>query len=554
MRARQLVGRTRRLIPPAALAAGLGRSSPPEARPMATGLGADPAPQSGPTPPPHETGAFTAVGHSRRVDAAGVWTDRSEGLLFLFHLHGFEALAAYAAGPRTSGGDAFWAGVIDDWLDSEAHPRLPSWHPFPTSNRIVAWTAALAAIGSWPASLRERMTRELWRQARYLRRAVEHDIGGNHVLVNAKALAFAGATFPASSLWKDAMSLLERELPDQVLADGGHEERSTAYHRMVRHSLGEVAQLAGATAPGTDPALGDALTRMATWEASMRGPDGRLALLNDAWEGPPEPTVSSEEAEALRESGYVVFRHRRDQAIFDAGPLAPPHLPPHAHADALSFVLWADGRPLIVDPGSYAYTGEERNRFRATVAHNTVEVDGMDQCELWGDFRAAFMPTVRLGSLRREADTVVATAAHDGYARLRPDPVEHHRAFIWCPGEGLVIVDKLHARRAHRIRSCLHLAPGVSPRSMGGITARSLGIAGAVEETPYGYAPFVGVLQPGIRLGYDGTMSPGTPFGWSLLRPGTEVARLETDAVILARDGRPDVRVTLDWCQLSIGR
>ena len=46
------------------------------------------------------------------------------------------------------------------------------------------------------------------------------------------------------------MDLLRKELRRQVLPDGGHEERSTAYHRMVRHDLSEIAELADRRAAG----------------------------------------------------------------------------------------------------------------------------------------------------------------------------------------------------------------------------------------------------------------------------------------------------------------
>lgn len=45
----------------------------------------------------------------------------------------------------------------------------------------------------------------------------------------------------------------------------------------------------------------------------------------------------------------------------------------HAHNDQLSLEVCSDGVAFIVDPGTYLYTPlpEERNRFRATAAHNT---------------------------------------------------------------------------------------------------------------------------------------------------------------------------------------
>jgi hypothetical protein len=250
----------------------------------------------------------------------------------------------------------------------------------------------------------------------------------------------------------------------------------------------------------------------------------------------------------LAQSGYLVFRHERDQAIFDVGPISPPHLPPHAHADVLSFVFWADGWPLVVDPGSYAYTGPWRNHFRGTAAHNTVEVDGADQCELWTDFRVAFPPRVRVGPTRADRDVAVATACHDGYRRL-PDSVEHHRAFIWLPRRGVVVVDRLRARRGHAVRTRLHLAPGVrfdGTSGVAGFDVVALG-GGEVRQDEGAYSPFLGRRVPIDVLEDVRTVQPDTPFGWSLLRDGARVTRLELDRVDVSRDGEPVLTVQLNW-------
>ncbi len=66
MRPRQLAWRARRLVPPAVLGAGLSESQR-ELRRLAAGIGVDPAPQSGPKPPPHRTGTFAAVGRERHL-------------------------------------------------------------------------------------------------------------------------------------------------------------------------------------------------------------------------------------------------------------------------------------------------------------------------------------------------------------------------------------------------------------------------------------------------------------------------------------------------------
>jgi uncharacterized heparinase superfamily protein len=533
-RARQLLARPRRAVPPRLLAAGLRDARNVVVRPLAAGLGVDPAPQSGPTPPPHETGAFDAYGVVRSFGGEHFWRDDADGLLYLFHLHGFERLAEYAAGARSAEGNAFWERVVGDWLERESGPRRPAWHPYPTSVRIVSWAAALSAIDDWPDALRARMAESLVRQARYLRRTIEHDIGGNHVLKNGVALVHAGALTSRTELLDAGLDLLAREVPEQILHDGGHIEGSPSYQREVATDLAGVATLLTRAGREVPAWLSDAVTHAAAWQAAVAGPDGRMPLLSDSWEGPPLDRRAEEDVTVLADSGLHVLRHGADQAVLDLGPLAPPHLPPHVHADALSFVLWLDGAPVVVDPGSYAYTGEARDVFRATAGHNTVEVDGVDQCELWGDFRAAFLPAVTADAPETAGDVVVVRGRHDGYRRL-PDPVVHERAFVWWSAFGLAIVDRLHAQTPHAVASRLHLAPGVVPDAalrIGRHQAVALGRDSSPEVTSGWYAPFLGRRESITVLVDRRRVAPGETFGWALGPAGGQ-AQLTSEGLAL---------------------
>ncbi len=295
------------------------------------------------------------------------------------------------------------------------------------------------------------MKRSLARQARVLSRSVEHDIGGNHVLRNGAALVFAGVCLADQRLEERALRLLQRELRRQVLGDGGHEERSPAYHRAVLADLEDVRRLLAQR--GTRAATAGSTTRSPrcnAWLAALAGPGGDLPLLNDAWEGPPVVASGREPVSDLVESGYVVVRGGGSQAVLDVGPLSPPYLPPHAHADVLSFVLWAEGRPLVVDPGVVSYTGPARDEFRATRAHNTVEVDGVDQCVFWGDFRAAHLPRVRRLRLERNHGARSCSRRSTTATGVSPIPSCTARTFVWIADGGSVVVDRLIARAARR--------------------------------------------------------------------------------------------------------
>jgi len=549
MRLRQAVGRARRLVPPRLLMVGAVPARVGEFRALARGLTAEAASQSAPNRAAHDAQAFAAVGATRAFSPSrAFWLDDTDGLLFLFHLHSFVEL------PRVLDGDAsscvlpFWSRVLTSWLDLFEQPELPAWHPYPTSVRVISWSVALSA-DAWDRDpiLRRRMVESLWRQAHYLRRSVEHDIGGNHVLKNATALAFAGACFPDSHLLDQALRLLERELPRQFLADGGHEERSTSYHRETLHDLRQVAELLRRSERNVPATLGEAIDRAESWAQAITGPDLKLPLLNDAWEGPPLTRRAIEDVTVLPASGHVVMRHGSDQVVFDCGPLSPRHLPPHAHADALSIVAWFEGEQLVVDRGAFAYSGPQRNHFRATAAHNTVEIERQSQCVFWGDFRASRLPTVELSTVQRVEGAVLVSASHDGYRHLTGEPI-HQRVLVWLPGEGLVIVDRIESQAAHTVRSFLHLAPSADlvDLSVGVISLAALGPL-PTKRVAERHAPWLGTEVAAETLVQEGTVFPLAPFGWSLLRNGTAVCALDARCVRVKRSDGTVLELALPW-------
>ena len=55
------------------------------------------------------------------------------------------------------------------------------------------------------------------------------------------------------------------------------------------------------------------------------------------------------------ETGYAVSGRQVALARVRPWPASPPNLPAHAHGDALSFQLWVDGKPVVVDPGMPTY-------------------------------------------------------------------------------------------------------------------------------------------------------------------------------------------------------
>lgn len=417
---------------------------------------------------------FLFLGVERRLVAPADWNRADWPKLWLYNAHYFDDLVAAAAADR-----ADWhRALILRWMRENPSGQGNGWEPYPVSLRVVNWLKWLLA-GNAPVP---GMLDSLAAQVRWLRKRLEHHLLGNHLWANAKALVFAGACFEgeeATTWLRHGLRLVDRELREQVLPDGGHFERSPMYHAILTEDLLDLLQLARNGAPipfRSVEAWRGAATRMLAWAGAMAHPDGELSFFNDAAFGiAPDPAALRSYAEAigvplpdapsrgrrvLAESGYVRLEAGPAVLIADVAPIGPDYLPGHAHADTLSFELSVHGRRVLVNGGTSTYeNGPERWRQRGTAAHNTVIVDGEDSSEVWAAFRVARRARVHGVALRDEAGAHVLSAWHDGYRRL-PGKVGHHRTWRLRPG-GLEVEDRLDGRYGEAVANFL-FAPGTS--------------------------------------------------------------------------------------------
>jgi len=400
----------------------------------------------------------------------GDWDDPARSALWRYHAHYFDDLRATGSSAR-----AVWnRDLIRRWMTEVEPGHGCGWDAYPTSLRIVNWVrAALGVLGATEA-----MVHSLAQQARWLRSSLEHHLLGNHLLANAKALVFAGVFFegPEADAWRaEGLRLLARELEEQVLADGGHFERSPMYHSVILEDLLDLIALSQC-APGLLPEARSWITladRMRRWLRVMVHPDGQIALFNDAaFDQAPSPAALEDYAQRLglrcvdepsdtvvhlEASGFLRATSGERVLFCDVGEIGPDYLPGHAHADTLSFELSCGADRWFVDSGTSHYEpGAERLRQRTTAAHNTVEVDGESSSEVWSSFRVARRARPLGLSIERKSDEVHITCSHDGYRRL-PGRVVHSRRWTLAPRR-LCIEDTLHGR-FHTAVSRVHLHP-----------------------------------------------------------------------------------------------
>ncbi len=143
--------------------------------------------------------------------------------------------------------------------------------------------------------------------------------------------------------------------------------------------------------------------------------------------------------------------------LADAGPHGYLSISAHGHSDALSFTLSASGIPFIVDPGTYAYLGNNKWReyFKSTRAHNTLIVDNQEQSESQGPF----LWKTKANGFVKEWETykngAKLVAFHDGYKKIG---VIHQRTFE-LKNEKLIISDEIQGNGNHKVEIIFHLHP-----------------------------------------------------------------------------------------------
>ena len=396
-------------------------------------------------------GLFDLLGVQGDLALIG-WDGPERDKLWRYNQHYFDDLNAAGAVAR----HGWHLDLLADWVACNRPGAGNGWEPYPCSLRIVNWIKWLWAGNALPPAA----LHSLAVQARWLGGRLERHLLGNHLFCNAKALLFAGLAHrgPEAQAWlARALAIIDEQLPEQILADGGNFERSPMYHAIF---LDDVLDLINAAQRGAGRIDADHLSRwrataarMLAWLDGMTHPDGGIALFNDAalnvaptleqlrqyaarvGVAMPQPrAVSGPVCTRWPDSGYVRLDAGPASAFLDVAPVGPDYLPGHAHADTLSFELSLFGSRVIVNGGTSCYgLSAQRTRERGTAAHSTVLVENADSSEVWGGFRVARRARPFDYAQQREGDAVSVACSHDGYTRLPGKPV-HRRTWTMADG------------------------------------------------------------------------------------------------------------------------
>jgi len=299
----------------------------------------------------------------------------------------------------------------------------------------------------------------------------------NHQSHGALAMLYLGTLFPmldgAEELRDKAIMILNHHLEKAFYSDGGNNEQMFGYYPFEAHIFRDAYLLCinNALRPPENTLL--MLQKMAHYISSVGRPDGTMPQVNDSYEMPVQPSLSIinevlENKALTNIKTSVLFPDSQVAVLKDGTPSkwfilcnAARVIGAHAHAGRLSFELWYDGVPVLIDSGCCNYDDPALvNWYRTSRAHNTVIIDGISDAatsseHLWAPRRETlnkitkWMPGIRVSYL-----TMVSPAEE-----ITNSSVCWKRTITLIKNHFAIISDTFIASGHHKYEILLHFPP-----------------------------------------------------------------------------------------------
>jgi hypothetical protein len=412
-----------------------------------------------------------------------------------------------------SGDDRYAAAIAEhvlDWIKRNPAPLMSSGNGTIMTN--CTWqtlTTGIRMEGIWPDTLYRcmgspaftddvivAMVKSCADQADHL---VRNPTGGNWLTEESMGVYTVGMLFPEYRKAKEwrriAIERLNRQLDEDVYPDGMEVELAAGYSNWVISSMAGLLERADSVGL-RDEIPGDYLSRLekaSDYHLYAMMPDGRIPGLNDSGNAnvrgylqkahgffPQRPdflfgaTLGAQGTKPTKTSvpfpytGHYAMRSGWDAdavyALLDSGPFGYGH----QHEDKLTFVLYAHGRQLILDPGNFSYDRSPARRYvLGTHGHNTIMVDGEGQHRR-GNRSTYVWPKPWDTPTPRDDDTVwqstptadfVRGSYTDGYGDRAALKVKHTRRMAFIKPDYYVILDTLAPEdtASHTYASLFHI-------------------------------------------------------------------------------------------------
>jgi len=298
-------------------------------------------------------------------------------------------------------------------------------------------------------------------------------------------LIHVGCMFPelfrASTFVDTGLDRACAELDRQLYPDGMQKELAPDYAILVFNNLFSGLELVrrrrvhGGVVP---PEARARLQKMAASLAGMADPEGRIPPIHDS---PPQRIDNLARAACAMLggatpdlwqqdrflhfpwAGWTVSNRAAGYWLLDAGPWGGKH----QHADAMQWLLYANNRWLLIDPGKPVYDFSKlRRHVESSAGHNVVLMDR--KCHLPDPFDPILEESpypawtaeegpVRVAVVRRFARITGGNHETDPRKWRRPKPSDegfwHERMILEIQNLGWLVVDRMQAEQSESSHS-----------------------------------------------------------------------------------------------------
>jgi uncharacterized heparinase superfamily protein len=331
---------------------------------------------------------FAFAGHVVDAKDGSIFDCKAPGDGFAAELHGFEFLRHLEA----AGGDdarKLALQLTGEWLDRYERYRKPAWRPEIIATRLLnIFCHGRFFLANSELTWRSSFFVSLRNQTRVLARTAKWAPEGIARLEAAAALTLSGLCLSDGRNTSLGLTRLVDEIGRQILADGGHVNRSPQTLLGALLVLDLVQQALDATGGDSEgilrsAILRSALERVASMVRYFRLGDGGLAVFNGGGESDPRlvsALLARDDAKGkligyAPQSRYQRAAAGRSILIMDVGGAPPGPHATEAHAGCHSFEMSSGEHRLIVNCGTAVGDDESwREALRASAAHSTLVI------------------------------------------------------------------------------------------------------------------------------------------------------------------------------------
>jgi hypothetical protein len=383
----------------------------------------------------------------------------------------------------------------EDYITSDS-PKGAGTFPksFQASIRAYNWVKSYNVLknsSSMNPSANTDILKTFWKKADYLVTEEGYHPVNNHGVFETLGLYSIAVYFPEftdSKVWHSKADKRMSELIETLnFSDGSYNESSSSYAVTAANQFFEFKEFGRMNSQNFDPDFDQYLLKMGKYFADLSFPNGFLPLFGDSsrmdaknaikrtgdlFDDDTLRFVGTSGAEGTPPAYSSVLYPQSKTAIMRSGwttddqylMMNTKQEISHRHPDDNAIIYYANGRPLLVDPGTMSYSDEPISNWLrySTEAHNTIEMN--DTAQNWTEgFSQKLSSYSRAeGSLEQWVDNQKFNFV-EGDVRNVPG-FTHVRDVLFLKSSFSIVSDYLHSPGGtNKYQQTWHFLPTANP-------------------------------------------------------------------------------------------